>query len=90
MYVNKTLPENFTAQTDYTGKRVSLKRKIKQNFSINNNIIYLVKSSVENCLDNYIGESARRVLKRVKDQSGRDTKLHVLKNAIENEHAEVT
>ena len=48
-----------------------------------------MKCSAENCLD-YIGESARRVIERVNDHGGRDTKSHVLKHSSEKEHVEVT
>ena len=40
--------------------------------------------------ENYIGESAKCVILRVKDQGGRDSKTHVLKYSIENEQVEVT
>ena len=48
-----------------------------------------MKFSAENCLD-YIGESARRVIERVNDHGGRDTKSHVLKHSSEKEHVKVT
>ena len=38
----------------------------------------------------YIGELARRIIERVKDCRGRDTKSHVLKHSSEKEHVEVT
>ena len=40
--------------------------------------------------DDHIGESARRIIKRVKDHDGRDTKSHVLKHSSEKEYVEVT
>ena len=49
-----------------------------------------MKCSAENCLDDYTGESARRIIERVKDHGGRDTKSHVLKDSSEKEHVEVT
>ena len=49
-----------------------------------------MKCSAENCSDDYIGESARRIIERVKDHGGRDTKSHVLKHSSEKEHVEVT
>ena len=41
-------------------------------------------------MDDYFGESARRIIERVKDYGGRDTKSHVLKHSSEIEHVEVT
>ena len=49
-----------------------------------------MKCFAENSLDEYIGESAIRVIERVKDHARRDAKSHVLKHTIENEHVEVT
>ena len=49
-----------------------------------------MKCLAENCPDDYIGESARRIIERVKDHGGRDTKSHVLKHSSEKEHVEVT
>ena len=46
--------------------------------------------SAENCSDDYVGESARRIIERVKDHGERDTKSHVLKHSSEKEHIEVT
>ena len=42
-------------------------------------IIYQVKCSAENCSNDYIGESARRIIERVKGHGGTNTKSHVLK-----------
>ena len=77
-YVNKILPENVKIQTTFTGKRMSSCIKTKQA-----NIIYQLKCSSETCLDDYIGGPARHVIERVKDHSGKDTKLHVLKHTSE-------
>ena len=35
---------------------------------------------------NYVGESVRIIVERIKDHNGRDYTLHVLKNSIENSH----
>ena len=49
-----------------------------------------MKCLAENCSDDYIGESARHIIERVKDHGGRDTKSHVLKHSSGKEHVEVT
>ena len=91
-YVNKILPKNVKVQTAFTWKRLSscFKTKDRTKFEHQHDIIYQVKCSAENCSDDYIGESARRIIERVKDHGGRDTKSHVLKHSSEKEHAEVT
>ena len=49
-----------------------------------------MKCSAENCSDDCIGESARRIIERVKDHGGSDTKSHILKHSSEKEQVEVT
>ena len=58
-------------------------------FEHQHDIIYQVKCFVENCPNNYIGESARRIIEIVKDHDGRDTKSHVFKHSMENKHVDV-
>ena len=84
-YVNKLLPENFKEQTSSC-----FKTKDRTKFEHQHDIIYQVKCSAGNCPDDYIGESARRIMERVRDHRGRDTRSHVLKHSSENEHVEVT
>ena len=66
------------------------KTKNSTKFEHQHNRIYQVKCSTENCSDFYTGESARHIIERVKDHSGRDTKSRVLKHSSEKEHVEVT
>ena len=91
-YVSKILPKNVKVQTAFTGKRLSscFKTKDRAKFEHQRDIIYQVKCSAENCLNDYIGESARRIIERVKYNGGRDTKSHLLKHSSEKEHVEVT
>ena len=44
----------------------------------------------ENISDDYIGESARGIIERAKNDCGRDTKSHVLKHSSEKENVDVT
>ena len=39
-----------------------------------------------NCVDDYIGETARRVNERIVDHTGRDANSHLLKHSIESGH----
>ena len=91
-YVNKILPEDVKVETAFCGKRLSscFKTKDRTNFEHQQDIIYQVKCSEENYLDDYIGGSARCVIGRVKDHDGRDIKLDALKDSSEKQHIEVT
>ena len=68
-YVNIILPKNVKVQTAFTGKRLSscFKTKDRTKFEHQHDIIYQVKCSAENCSDDYIGESARRILETILD-----------------------
>ena len=84
-YVSKILPENLKVQTAFTRKtsRSCFKAKDRTKLEHQHDIIYHVKCSAENCSDDNIGESARRIIERVKNHVGRDTKSHVLKHSSE-------
>ena len=82
-HVNKILPENIKIQTVFTGKQLisCFKTKDRAKFEYQHDIIYQVKCSAETSLDDYVGESARCIIERVKDHSGRDIKSHVIKRS---------
>ena len=83
--ISKILPENIKIRLS-----TCFKTKDKTKFEHQHDIIYHVRCSAENCPDDYIEEAARRVVERVKDHGGRDTKSHMFKHSIEKEHKEVT
>ena len=92
MYVKKILPEIAKVQTTFTGKQLNscFKTEDRTKFEQQHDIIYWVKYSAKNCLDDYIEELARRIIERVKGHRKRDTRSHVLKHSRENEHVKVT
>ena len=53
-------------------------------------MIYYADCPNEICTDNYIGESGRRILGRIKYHNGRDLKLHILRHSVESGHANVS
>ena len=58
--------------------------KDQTKFEHKNDIIYHGKCPVEECPDNYIGETKRRISERISHHNGRDTSSHLLKHAIES------
>ena len=90
--LNVVLPRNVKVRTCYTGKSLSscFKTKDRMIFDHEHDLIYQVKCPEESCTDDYIGESGRRVIERVKDHNGRDKLSHILKHSIEKNHTEVT
>ena len=57
----------------------------KIDFEHNHDLIYHTKCPEPICIDDYVGESARRI----KDHSGRDHTSHILKHTIEKTHKNV-
>ena len=51
--------------------------------------MYHVKCPHQLCDENYIGESGRLIVERVKDHNGRDHKQHILKQALKTGHEHV-
>ena len=43
------------------------------------------KCPEQNCTDNYLGKSARRISERITAHGGRDQKSHLFRHAIVNE-----
>ena len=75
-------------QITYTGKKLGslFQTKVQTIFQHKHDVIYHGKFPAENCVDNYIGETARRVNERTVDHAGRDTMPHLLKHWIESGH----
>ena len=60
--------------------------KDKTIFNHEHDIVYYVKCLEESCPHDYVGESGRRVLERVKDHNGRDTSSHIFKHSVAANH----
>ena len=83
-------PENVTTSVSYCGTRLSSKfSKIKDKKNVNehqHDIVCYVKCPERQCSEDYTGETARRLSKRVLDHNGRDTKSYLLQHASEKCH----
>ena len=55
-------------------------------FEKQHDIVYHSFFSAENCNENYIGESARRLDERMKDHNGRDRNFHLFRHSVESRH----
>ena len=54
--------------------------KDQTKFEHKHDIIYLATCPEDNCSENYIGESGRRISERIIDHNGRDQKSHIFKH----------
>ena len=79
-YVKKLLPKKSMLQITYTGKKLSSQFNInnKTNFEHQHDLIYHVNCPTPTCEENYIGETARHIHERIKDNNERDHKPHML------------
>ena len=81
--INRVLPDDVKLIVSYTGKKLSTCFNVKDKTVFNHeyDIVYQAKCPEESCPLDYVGESGRRVLERVKDD-GRDTFSHVFKHCV--------
>ena len=79
------LPSTVKANIGFTGKKLSTCFQIKDQtkFEHKHDIIYLATCPEDNCSENYIGESGRRISERIIDHNGRDQKSHIFKHSSE-------
>ena len=63
--------------------------KDKTKFEHQQDLVYYVKCTEPSCRDNYVGETGRRIIERIKDHSGRDHASHMVKHNIESSHTDV-
>ena len=86
--LKKTLPNSVKPQITYTGRKFGplFQTKDQTIFEYKHDVIYHGKCLPQNCVDDYIGETARRVNKRIVDHTGRDINSHLLKHSIDSEH----
>ena len=82
------LPCTAKAYIGFTGKKLSTCFQIKDQtkFEDKHDIIYLATCPEDNCSENYIGESGRRISERIIDHNGRDQKSHIFKHSSEKCH----
>ena len=83
--VKKLLPKNSKIEVTFKSTKLSscFNVKDKLDFEHSQDLVYHTKCPEPTCIDDYEGESTRRVTEKIKDHSGRDHTLHVLKHSIE-------
>ena len=60
--------------------------KDKTVFNHEHDIVYYAKCPEKSCPHDYVGESGRRVLERVKDHNGRNTSSRIFKHCAADDH----
>ena len=86
--VNKLLPNNTKIEVASKSTKLNSCFNVKEkiDFEHNHDLISHTKCPEPTCIDDYVGESARRKTERIKHHNGRDHTSHVLKYSIEKSH----
>ena len=86
--LDKQQPNNVKTQVIFTGQKISNQLNIKDMTIISgkHDVIYFGKCPEQNCTDNHIGESARKICEQIIDHGGRDKKSHSFQHDVVNEH----
>ena len=88
-YVSKLLPEH--TKLEITGKKLNscFSIKDKTSFEHQHDFIYYVNCTEPSCRGNYVEETGRRIIERIKDHGGRNHASHMVKHNIETSHTNV-
>ena len=86
--LKKKLTNNVKPQITYTGRKLGslFQTKDQTIFEHKHVVIYYANCSAENCVDDYFGETARRVNERIIDHTGRNNNSHLLKHPTKSGH----
>ena len=82
--VKKLLPKNSKIEVTFKSTKLSscFNVKDKLDFEHSQDLVYHTKCPEQTYIDDYEGESTRPVTEKIKDHSGRDHILHVLKHSL--------
>ena len=86
--MRKILANNVKPQIAYTGRKVGASFQIKDKTEMkhNHDFVYYNECPMEQCNENHIGETGRRISERIIDHAGRDSNSYVYKHCIETSH----
>ena len=89
--LKRTLPDDIKTIISYKSMKLSTKFPVKDktDFQHKRNVVYYGKCPNEGCKDDYVGETKRCIVERIKDHNSKDSSSHLLKHAHENGHTHV-
>ena len=89
--MKKTLPENVKTIIIYESGKLSSKfpTKDKAEFQYQNNLVYYRKCPNDQCKEDYVEESDRRIGERIIDHNKREKNSHLLKHSHDAGHNHV-
>ena len=82
------LTHDIVTKSAYSAMRLKDKFNIKTKTVMEHqhDITYYVECPEENCNENYVGETGRRLSVSVIDHNGQDKNSHIFKHSVEREH----
>ena len=88
----RVLPCNAKTCAAYSGTKLSSKSQLKDQTKKDHqhDLVYYERCPEEQCTEDYTGETGRRLIERVKDHSGKDSKSYLFKHSMEANHETVT
>ena len=88
--LHRFLPNNIETKAVYNGTELSSNFQIKDKtkFDHKHDLVYYVKCL--ECQEDYIEEIGRRLHERISDHNGKDSKSHILKHSLENNHKQAS
>ena len=86
--LKKKLRNNVKPQITYTRRKLGslFQTKDQTIFEHKHDVICNGKCPAENCVDDYIGETARGVNERIIDHTGREINSNLLQHSVESVH----
>ena len=84
--LKRTLPDDIKTTISYKSMKLSTKFPVKNktDFQHKHNVVYYGKCPSEGCKDDYVRETKRRIVQRIKDHNSKQNSSHFLKHAREN------
>ena len=87
--LSNILPDRHCTKTVRTGKKLGSFFSIKDETKKQHDLIYYTECPESTCSENYIGEVARRLQKRVDEHAGKDSNSHMLEHTHQSGHTAV-
>ena len=90
-FSTRVLPCNLKTCTAYSATKLSSKFQLKDQTKKDHqhDVVYYAKCPEEQCTEDYTRETGRRLIERVNDHSGKDSKYSLFKHAKETNHKTV-
>ena len=89
--LKRTLPDDVKTIISYKSTKLSTKFPVKDktDFQHKHNVVYYGKCGNEGCNEDYLRETKRQLIERIKDHISKDNSSHLLKHTRENGHTRV-